>query len=178
MDKTACAITGHRPKSFPWKYDESDPNCVQLKKVLATQILELAGRGVTDWFSGMALGTDLWSSEIILSLRKNDPALRLHCVLPCAEQEIKWTASEQERYHAVLRQANEVFYVNQTYDSRCMLERNRYLVDHAGILLAVYNGVRRSGTGATVRYAQQLGREIIIIDPMSRTISHECQGDI
>lgn len=178
MDKTSCAITGHRPKSFPWKYDEAAPNCVLLKKVLATQISELVGRGVTDWFSGMALGTDLWSSEIILFLRKNNPALRLHCVLPCQEQEIKWTASEQERYRAVLCQANEVFYVNKTYDSRCMLERNRYLVDHAGILLAVYNGVRRSGTGATVRYAQRSGREIIIIDPTSRTISHERQGDI
>ena len=46
-----------------------------------------------------------------------------------------------------------------------MMKRNRYLVDHSSILLAVYNGTRRSGTGATVRYAQQLNREIIMIDP-------------
>ena len=30
MEKIACAFTGHRPKSFPWKYDERDPDCVLL----------------------------------------------------------------------------------------------------------------------------------------------------
>lgn len=53
-----------------------------------------------------------------------------------------------------------------------MLERNRYLVDHASILVAVYNGTQRSGTGATVRYAQKQGREIFIIDPVSRTTTY------
>ena len=45
------------------------------------------------------------------------------------------------------------------------------MVEHASALLAVYNGVRRSGTGATVNYARQMGREIIVIDPITRLIS-------
>ena len=53
-----------------------------------------------------------------------------------------------------------------------MLERNRFLVDHAAALLAVYNGERRGGTAATMRYAQKMGREIITIDPATRLISH------
>lgn len=175
MDKTACAITGHRPKSFPWKYDEGNPNCVLLKEFLAAQISKLVDRSVTDWFSGMALGVDIWSAEIVLFLRKNNPALRIHCILPCEGQEDKWSVSEQERYHAVLRRADEVFYVNRAYGPKCMLERNRYMVDHASILLAVYNGVQRSGTGATIRYAQRLGREIVVINPMSRTVIYESQ---
>jgi len=52
-----------------------------------------------------------------------------------------------------------------------MLKRNRYLVDHSSILLAVYNGTYQSGTGMTVRYAQRLKREIIIIDPTACAIS-------
>ena len=63
-------------------------------------------------------------------------------------------------------------YVSRKYTSNCMLERNHYLVDHASILLAGYNGTQRSGTGATVRYAQKQGREIFIIVPVSRTITH------
>ena len=35
MIETACAFTGHRPKSFPWKYNETAPDCVLLKEVLA-----------------------------------------------------------------------------------------------------------------------------------------------
>lgn len=55
-NENCCAFTGHRPKSFPWKYNEADRDCVLLKEVLAEQIAALAERGVTDWFSGMALG--------------------------------------------------------------------------------------------------------------------------
>ncbi len=54
-----------------------------------------------------------------------------------------------------------------------MLDRNRFLVERASTLLAVYNGERRGGTAATVRYAQKMGREIIVIDPITRLISHE-----
>lgn len=32
-------------------------------------------------------------------------------------------------------------------------------------LLTVYNGERRGGTAMTVRYAQKLGREAIILNP-------------
>ena len=53
-----------------------------------------------------------------------------------------------------------------------MLERNQRLVDSAAFLLAVYNGEKRGGTAATVRYAQKAGREIIVIDPITQLISH------
>ena len=53
-----------------------------------------------------------------------------------------------------------------------MLTRNRYLVEHSSVLLAVYNGSFQSGTGMTVRYAQKQGREVIIIDPVSRNVTH------
>lgn len=167
-----CAFTGHRPKSFPWKYNEAAPDCVLLKEVLAEQIKALADRGVTDWLSGMAQGVDLWCAQIVLDLRKVNPALKLHCVLPCEGQESKWSASAQERYRSILAQANEVVYVEQGYSRDCMLKRNRYLVDHSSFLLAVYNGAWRSGTGATIRYAQQLGRNIYILNPITRKVVH------
>ena len=171
MIEAACAFTGHRPKSFPWGYDENAPSCVLLKEVLASQISALAEQGVTDFLSGMAQGVDLWCAQIVLDLRKKNPALKLHAILPCEGQERKWTASAQEHYRSILAQANEVIYVGQEYSRNCMLKRNRCLVDHSSILLAVYNGTYQSGTGMTVRYAQRLKREIIIIDPTACAIS-------
>ena len=87
MKTTTCAFTGHRPKSFPWGYDESAPDCVLLKEVLAAQISALAERGITDFLSGMAQGVDLWCAQIVLDLKKKYPSLKLHAILPCEEQE-------------------------------------------------------------------------------------------
>ena len=53
-----------------------------------------------------------------------------------------------------------------------MLDRNRFLVEHAAALMAVYNGERRGGTVATMRYAQKMGREIIVIDPITQLVTH------
>lgn len=171
MIETACAFTGHRPKGFPWKDNEMDPGCILLKETLAKQIRRLVDSGVKEWLSGMAQGVDLWAAEAVLGLKTKNPALRLHCILPCEGQEAKWPVAEQERYRSILRQADEAICVNQEYTADCMLVRNRYLVEHSSVLLAVYNGTYRSGTGMTVRYAKQLGREGIVIDPVSRSVS-------
>ena len=77
-----------------------------------------------------------------------------------------WSASARELYFSILGQADEVVYVSREYRDGCMLKRNRYLVDHAACLLAVYNGEWRGGTAMTVRYARKKGREIIIINPV------------
>ncbi len=165
MIKRCCAFTGHRPKKFPWGYDEADVRCVALKKALTEQIAKLVDAGYTDFLSGMAEGTDTWTALAVLAFKKENPALRLHCVLPCEGQADKWSASAQELYFSILEQADSVVYVSREYSKDCMLKRNRYLVDHASCLLAVYNGERRGGTAMTVRYAQKMGREIIVLNP-------------
>lgn len=172
-NQNSCAFTGHRPKSFPWKNNEAAHECVLLKEALAAQIKVLADRGVTEFLSGMALGADVWMALSVLDLREENPATKLHCILPCKEQADKWAASSRELYYSILDQADSIIYVSRAYHKNCMLDRNRFMVDHASILLAVYNGTQRSGTGATVRYARKQGREIIMIDPIFRTISLE-----
>ena len=167
----ACAFTGHRPNKLPWRYDETDSRCVALKAVLTEQIAVLVGAGFTHFLSGMAEATDTWSALAVLSLREKNPAIKLHCILPCTAQAEKWSASSQELYRSILERADSVVYVSRDYHKNCMLDRNRFLVEHASTLLAVYNGVRRSGTGATVNYARKMGREIIIIDPITRLIT-------
>ena len=78
----------------------------------------------------------------------------------------KWSNSAQDRYHSILEKADSVEYMSREYYNGCMIDRNHRLVESAGVLLAVYNGERRGGTAATVRYAQKLGRKIIVLDPL------------
>lgn len=169
----SCAFTGHRPSKFPWKYDETDSRCVALKAVLEDQIAALVNAGFTQFLSGMAEATDTWCALSVLSLREKNPAIKLHCILPCKEQADKWSASSRDLYHSILERADSIVYVSRSYYKNCMLDRNRFLVDHAAALLAVYNGERRGGTAATMRYAQKMGREIIVIDPITRLITHD-----
>ncbi len=173
MINKGCAFTGHRPCKFPWKYDEADPRCIALKATLTEQIGKLAARGVTGFLSGMAEGTDLWCAEIVLAMREKNPALKLHCILPCKGQADKWSVSSRKRYHSILGQADSIAYVNRGYSKNCMLERNHFLVEYAAVLPAVYNGAPRSGTGATVNYARKLGREMIVIEPATLAIAYE-----
>ena len=122
--------------------------------------------GVMDFYSGGADGVDCWASLIVLELRQKNPALKLHLILPHEGQADRWSEPAQERYHWILEQADSVEYVSQEYYEGCMLDRNHRLVEAAGLLLAVYNGERRGGTAATVRYAQKRGKKIIILDPI------------
>ena len=76
MKGNTCAFTGHRPYKLPWKYNERADGCIALKTILTEQIMLLAKAGVTEFYSGMAEGTDLFCSEIVLNQRKKNPALR------------------------------------------------------------------------------------------------------
>ena len=181
----ACSFTGHRPHKFPWRYNEDAPGCVALKQTLTEQITALVDEGYTDFLSGMALGVDMWAAQIVLDLRKKKSGLgilglggkvnapKLHCILPCEGQEDKWPRSSQERYRDILKQADSIVYVSREYDDQCMLRRNHVLVNFSSVVLAVYDGGYRSGTAATVLYARRLGREVIVIDPLTRSVTHE-----
>ncbi len=173
MMEISCSFTGHRPQRFPWRFNEDDPRCIALKSVLTEQIKALVESGATNFFSGMALGVDVWAAQIVLTLRETDPRLKLHCVLPCKDQDTKWNTAARKIYHAILERADTVQYVSQDYYNGCMLDRNRRLVDLADILLAVWDGKPAGGTAATVRYAQKQKREIIRIEPISLQITHE-----
>ena len=142
-----------------------------LKAFLTEQITALTETGMTDFYSGGADGVDCWAALIVLDLRKKNPALNLHLIPPHEGQADKWSDSAQERYRFILSQADSLEYVSHDYYDGCMLDRNHRLVDVADMLLAVYNGERRGGTAATVRYARKLGRRLIIVDPVLLTVT-------
>ena len=173
MNRLFCAFTGHRPKFFPWGYNETDPRCVKLRAALSDQIGILVNEGYTDFLCGMGLGCDVWAAETVLSLRESHPKLKLHCILPCVGQEKPWTDAAKARYYSLVRQADSRVYTSRGYYKDCMLDRNRFMVDHSRLLFAVYSGVSRSGTASTINYARSHGREILILDPQTNSVTRE-----
>ena len=156
-----CAFSGHRPEKLPWGEDESDPRCAALKIRLEQELRKLCEAGCLRYLCGMARGTDLYYLEALLKLRAAYP-LTVEAVVPCPSQSDSWPREEQLRYLRALGACDRTTVLEEKYSDGCMLRRNRYMVEHANILLTVFDG-SPGGTAATVRYARSRGLQIISI---------------
>lgn len=166
----SCAFTGHRPQKFPFGFNEADERCTALKDILRKQIIRLIEEEkVTHFISGMALGVDMYAAEIVLDLKKTYPGITLESAIPCKTQANKWNAAMRERYYEIAAQCDKETMIQTKYTPDCMEKRNRYMVDHADYIIAVWDG-KPSGTGNTVKYAKKQEKPIIVINPSSLTV--------
>ncbi|MBQ6539654.1 MAG: DUF1273 family protein [Oscillospiraceae bacterium] len=161
---TSCSFTGHRPIKLPWKNDESDERCVELKKKLYDIAEAVYLSGVRHFLCGMAQGSDLYFCETIIELRNRYPDVTLEAVIPCETQAAKWREQDRERYFRLVAQCDTETMLQREYTPDCMSKRNKYLVDHASVIIAVYDGTF-GGTMQTIMYARQQDLEIIQIRP-------------
>ena len=161
-----CAFTGHRPQKLKYLNKPDDERCMRLKERLNEAVkYVISYRGVTKFLSGMALGVDMLAAEVGLELREGNPRITLECVLPCADQNIKWSKKERGRYDNILSRCDKIVTLQEAYTSDCMQKRNRYMVDKADIIIAVWDRRINGGTAKTVEYAQSINKPVIIIDP-------------
>lgn len=165
--KISCAFTGHRPERFSFGYDNEDEKCIRLKLLMANEIVKMIEKGAFLFYTGMAQGVDQYGAEIILDMKRQYPHIQLIAVLPCETQANKWPPAQRERYFNILAACNDVITLRAHYTPKCMLERNRYMVDQAEYLLAVYGGGNEGSTAYTIRYARKKKREISVIHPDS-----------
>ena len=71
MRHTACAVTGHRPSRFKFKYSEDYSLCKKIKRAMLEQFKRLYDeQGVRRYYVGGALGVDMWAGELILRLKE------------------------------------------------------------------------------------------------------------
>ena len=159
---TAC-FTGHRPQKLPWSFNEEDPRCKKMKQLTKLKIENSIKNGYHSFLCGMALGFDLICAEIVIDLKKTYPYLKLIGVLPCKNQTNKWETKQKERYASILKQVDIVKCLYDSYiGKKCMFERNRYMIDHSSLVIALFNG-KLGGTWQTIGYAQKKGIKIEII---------------
>lgn len=111
------------------------------------------------FLSGMAVGFDLAAAEAVLSLRGQHTDVRLVCVVPFPGQERHFPLPDQERYRRLREWADETIVVCEAYHPGCYARRNDFLVDHASVLVAWYDG-SAGGTRYTVRRGMRYGLQI------------------
>lgn len=162
-----CCFSGYRPEKLPWGYDEADPGCVRLRLALFQEICLLARKGTARTFlCGMAMGVDLWCAAAVVAVKELFPewGVRLVAVLPYEGQADAWPERVYLQYGTFRALADREVVLSPHYRPGCMQRRDRFLVNHAATLLAVYDG-QPGGTQYTVGYACRKNRRVLILDP-------------
>jgi len=160
----SCCFTGHRPEKLPWKSDEENPRAIALKERLFDVVEALYQSGITHFISGMARGADFYFCEAVLRLREEREEVSLEAVIPYEEQAARWPEEDRNRYFRLVSQCDYETLIQTGYSMDCMRKRNYYMVDHATVLIAVFDG-RLGGTMQTVNYARRKGLEIVEVRP-------------
>lgn len=161
----SCCFTGHRPKFFVFGEDETHLHCLAVKAFLRDRIEHLiTSEGVTHFISGGALGVDTWAMEEVAALKEKYPGVTLECALPYAGMPDRFNERDRARHDAAMVHCDRKTIVCPEYHKNCMNQRNEYMVDNAGFLIAVWTGIM-TGTGRTVEYARRLKRTVFLLNP-------------
>ena len=156
-------ITGHRPPGLGCGYDIPNPVYDKVCQALSDKFTELKADKI---ISGMALGTDQWVAMTAVKM-----SIPFIAAVPCDGQDSQWPDESKAKFKLLLDGAAEVVIVLPgPYAPEKMHLRDRWIVDHSDMLVAVWNGYPKGGTFGTIRYAQKQQTKrpdykIHIIDP-------------
>lgn len=159
---TVC-FTGHRPNGLNFDKDDNGEGSTLLKIKLLNEIEYLINEGVEAFIVGMAMGVDIWCGEIVNSLKEYYPNIHLEGAVPYRKHGKKWNYYWKNKHNELLKNCDKITYINENYKKGVMQDRNKYMVHNSTIVLGVWNG-KKSGTYNTLKYANKLGKKIIIIE--------------
>lgn len=167
--KLSCAVTGHKPQRFKFKYNEQAPLCLKIKAALTEQIKALYKKGVRVFYVGCAVGVDTWAAETIIGLKQQADFsdMKLFCAIPFPEQADTFTAGQKKRYQNILDCCDHKEVISRHHSPVAYKRLNYYMIDNTQYLLAVYDQCRseRSGLGQAVNYAIKKNLRITFIHP-------------
>lgn len=156
-----CCFTGHR------NFEQSATP--RQKLILQKLIQNMIAGGYTTFVTGGAIGFDTVAAELVLQKREEGQAVRLELVLPCADQDARWSPAQKQRYRKILKAADSVECLHDRYTDGCMHERNRRMVDKSSLCVAFCEKTS-GGTYFTVTYARDHGVTVYNIPDMDRML--------
>ena len=109
----------------------------------------------------MARGCDFYFAEAVLALRAERTDINLEAAIPCPTQSRAWPEEDRRRWQALVDRCDYETMVQGQYTLDCMHRRNRYMVDHSGLIIAVYDGAE-GGTRRTLEYAMR--KKVLFLD--------------
>lgn len=158
-----CCFTGYRPLKCPWGYNENDKRCIKMKENTKNIIENSILNGYEIFLCGMAIGFDMICADIVLELKHKYPKIKLIGILPCKNQDKKWNKSYKEKYKLITNKLDDLYYIYDNYNDKCMIERNKFMVDNSSLCIALFDG-KSGGTKYTVQYAKSKKIKILYVE--------------
>ena len=156
-----CCFTGHRD----FERTVTDRQMLIFQKLVDN----LIGYGYTTFVAGGALGFDTVAAEYIIKKREEGCNVRLELVLPCADQDVRWSPPQQARYRKILAAADHTECLNEHYTDGCMYQRNRRMVEKSAVCIAFCQKTY-GGSFFTVNYAKEKGLAVYNIPDMEKLL--------
>ncbi|MFR9543648.1 MAG: SLOG family protein [Rikenellaceae bacterium] len=134
----------------------------ELKTAICNNLLEILEKehlenGITTFISGMALGFDMLCAMVVVELKQKYTKIRLVAALPFIEQADKYSPSDKAQYKRLIDSADFTIAIGgYTHSNEAYHDRNDFLIENSCKIIAYHNGKPRSGTGSTIRKAQDL----------------------
>ena len=143
------AITGHRPERLAERTDDCRIWLEHMMEELDTEF------GIEAVYDGMAEGVDIIAARAAL-----EKGLELWCCYPYRRKFIDNLEAELTQGLDGYPPLYRVVLHEKWPGKGCYIERERYMVDNADVLLAVWDGKENGGTWQTIKYAREQGKKI------------------
>jgi uncharacterized phage-like protein YoqJ len=157
------SFTGHRPEKLPGTGIFCNPQTRMIKALIYNEIKSGLRDGCRKFYTGLAMGVDLWAGEILVNLKHRFPEICLIGVSPFPEYANSFDCIWKSIYLFVTKNCDELVYTSPHYNFDSFKIRNHYLVDMSTRLVGVVSDYK-SGTGQTISYAKKCQKDIRIID--------------
>lgn len=162
MSISTVCFTGHRPSDLG-----TTPAIA--KSALRKAIYSAIQQGATTFITGGAIGVDTYAAQIVINAKTVYPNIKLYIAVPFRGFTKYWTDTQRDEFADTIRKCDGFKVICDKPSKYAYHARNRFMVDHADLVIAYWSGKHSGGTYATVQYAQQTGTKIVNCYPSEKS---------
>lgn len=155
-----CCVTGHRPAGFPFPRVNTNPLYIDYYVKLSNDIEKLIWMGYDTFITGMADGADMDFANMVMMYKRTYQDISLEADLPFPTTPVKRVTPYHASRNSILMSCDNTHIISDHYFQGCMDQRNRFMVDRADMVYAIWNGERHGGTWNTIKYAKSKDKPI------------------
>ena len=118
---------------------------------------------VTHFISGMGLGFEQSSAEVVNELKCKHPGITLEAVLPFETFAIDWNEEQRDKYYSIMQKIDRETLLQYHYTKDCLSKRNIYMINKSNYIILLCSNT--SEIYNLTLYAKTKKKTVFIIQP-------------